>query len=314
MHKKISVGLSITIAIVVIMITVITTTAVTMNIYNDIISDIPQRENMYNSLSQLDELVRNNYYGIAEEESVNYAISEGYLSQLNGVNKLLSKEEYSSYLKRLSGINEDGTTVESVSFSTFGTSGYIKISDFTDNTVNEFKKAYESLEANSVSSLIIDVRNTDSINIKVATQIIDIIVPLATEGTQSIATAVDKNDKNIEIFSADSNSINIPISVIVNEKTVGAGELIACDIRDFGKGTVVGKTTKGNGTYQKVFELSDGSAVILTVAKLLPYTSDCYDGIGVIPDYVCELTKKTDKLDDDSQFLQAYASVTALQK
>lgn len=314
MHKKISVGLSITIAIIAIMVTVIVTTAITMNIYNDIISDIPQRENMYSSLSQLDELVRNNYYGILEEESVNYAISEGYLSQLNGVNKLLSKEEYASYIKRLSGINDDGSENKTVSYSTFGTSGYIKISDFTDKTVNEFEKAFESLEANSVSSLIIDVRNTDSINIKAAAEIIDIIVPLATEGTQSIVTAVDKNNNNIEIFSADSDSINIPVSVIVNENTVGAGELIACDIRDFGKGTVVGKTTKGNGTYQKVFELSDGSAVILTVAKLLPYTSDCYDGVGVIPDYICEMSKETDKLDDDSQFLQAYASVTALQK
>lgn len=314
MHKKISVGLAITISIFAIIATVIVTTAVTMNIYSDIISDVPEREEMYDSLSQLDSIVRNNYYSTAEEESVNSGIAEGYLSSLDGVNKLLSEKEYIQYKNRIAGLNEDGTVRSSVTQSKFSSAGYIKISDFTDKTAEEFKKAYESLKNNSVESLIIDVRNTDSINIKSAAEIIDMIVPLATEGTQSIATAVDKDNNNVEIFSADSESINLPISVIVNGKTSGAGELLACDIRDFGKGTIVGETTAGNGTYQKVFEMTDGSAVILTVAKLLPYTSSCYDGIGVSPDYECTLTKETDVLDEDSQFLQAYAAVTALQK
>lgn len=314
MHKKISVGLTLTITIIAIITTVIVTTAVTMNIYSDIVSDIPQREEMYDSLSLLDSLVRSNYYGTSEEESVNNGIAQGYLSGLDGVNKLLSAEEYAQYKNRIAGVNEKGEAVKSVSHSTFANAGYIKITDFTDNTPDEFKKAYELLKNSSVTSLIIDVRNTDSINISSAAEIIDIIVPIATEGTQSIATAVGKDNKNVEIFSADSDSINIPVSVIVNEKTSGAGELIACDIRDFGKGAVVGKTTAGNGTYQKVFEMSDGSAVILTVAKLLPYISDCYEGIGVVPDYTCELTAQTDVLKDDSQFLQAYAAVTALQK
>lgn len=314
MHKKISVGLTVTFMVFAIIITAIVTTAVTMNIYSDLFSGIPQREQMYDSLSELDSIVRNNYYGVPEEESVNHGISNGYLTGLAGINELLSAEEYAAYKNRLAGIDEDGTASESVTYSLFGTSGYIKITDFINSTPEEFKKAYATLCNNSVKSLIIDVRNTDSINIKAAAEIIDMIVPLATEGTQSIATAVDKDNKNVEIFSADSESINLPVSVIVNENTSGAGELLACDIRAFGKGTVTGKTTTGNGMYQKIFELADGGAVILTVAKLLPYTGDSYDGIGVVPDYVSELTKETDDLNEDSQFLQAYAAVTALQK
>lgn len=314
MHKKISVGLAITISILLMIITVIITTAVTMNIYSDLISDIPEREKMYDSLAQLDSLVRNNYYGVTEEESVNKGISQGYLASLDGTNALLTEEEYAEYKNRTAGINADGTQMKSVSYEKFGSSGYIRISDLTDKTPDEFRNAYNTLKNNAVTSLVIDVRNTDSINIKAAAEIIDMIVPIATEGTQAIATAVDKDNNNIEIFSADSDSINMPVAVIVNEKTSGACELIACDIRDFGKGTVVGKTTAGNGTYQKIFEMSDGSAVILTVAKLLPYTSDCYDGVGVVPDYSCELSVETDDLNEDSQFLQAYAAVTALQK
>lgn len=314
MHKKISVGLALSISILLMVITVLITTVITMNIYSELMEDIPRREKMYDSLAQIDSLVRNNYYGEAEDESVNAGISEGYLAGLDGTNALLTAEEYALYQNRMAGLNEDGTRQKSVSYEKFGSSGYIRISDFTDKTPDEFTNAYNTLKNNAVTSLVIDVRDTDSINISAAADIIDMIVPIATEGTQAIATAVDKNNDNIEIFSADSDSINMPVAVIVNENTSGAGELLACDVRDFGKGTVVGKTTAGNGTYQKIFEMSDGSAVILTVAELLPYTSDCYDGVGVVPDYSCELTAETDDLNEDSQFLQAYAAVTALQK
>lgn len=309
MHKKISVGLTVTIAIFSIIVTALITTAVTMSIFSTLVSDLPEREAMYSSLSQIDDIVRNEYYGEIDDTAVNYAIVDSYLEKLeSGQNKIMTKDEYSEYKEKQSG------AATTVSFKKYSNIGYIQITDFTDTTPAEFTNAYDSLKANSVKGIIIDVRDTDSINIKASSLIIDKIVPLATEGTQAIATAVDKNNSNIAVFPADSDSIDIPVSVIVNEKTSGAGELLACDIRDFGKGTIVGKQTAGNGSYQKIFELSDGRAIVLTVAKLLPYKSDCYDGTGVIPDYDAQLKEKTDDLNKDTQFMQAYASVTALQK
>ena len=309
MHKKISVGLTVTISIITLMVTALITTAVTMSIYSTLVADLPEREAMYSSLSELDSIIRSEYYGFLEEETVDDAITDGYLSALTiGTNYMMTAEEYIEYTA-----NQNGT-VPSVSYKTYSGVGYIKISDFTTTTPDEFKDAVTSLQNDSVSGLVIDVRNTDSINIKSAAMIIDRIVPLATEGTKSIATAVDRNNTNAVVFAADTESISVPVSVIVNEKTSGAGELLACDIRDFGKGTIVGKKTAGNGSYQKVFELSDGSAIVLTVAKLLPYKSECYDRVGVTPDYETALKQQTDDLSKDTQFMQAYAAVTALQK
>ena len=94
-------------------------------------------------------------------------------------------------------------------------------------------------------------------------------------------------------------------------ETAGAGELVACDLRDFGKAVVVGKTTKGCGTYQEIFELSDGSAMVLTVGTIVPYTSDPFDGVGVKPDYQSD-GERTAQLKDDKQFLQAYAVISLL--
>ena len=310
MHKKISVGLTITITIFTIMVTALITTAVTMSIYSTLVSDLPEREAMYSSLSEIDTIIRNEYYGILEEETVNDAITDGYLSTLTaGRNYMMTADEFAEYQKK-----QNSTDIASVEFRKHSGVGYIKITDFTDSTPDEFNAAVTSLLNESATGLVIDVRDTDSINIKAAAMIIDRIVPLATDGTKSIATAVDRNNANIVVFAADTESVSVPVSVIVNEKTSGAGELLACDIRDFGKGTIVGKKTAGNGSYQKVFELSDGSAIVLTVAKLLPYKSDCYDGVGVIPDYEAALSKPTDDLSKDTQFLQAYAAVTAMQK
>ena len=78
--------------------------------------------------------------------------------------------------------------------------------------------------------------------------------------------------------------------VLVNSKTSGAAELFACDLRDFGIAQLVGDTTAGNGTMQKVFELDDGSAIVLTVAKILPYKSDSFNGKGLEPDHKVDLT------------------------
>ncbi len=315
MHKKISIGLTITIASIAIIVTALITTAVTMNIFSALVADLPQRESMYSSLSEIDNIIRTEYYGTIEEESVNSAITMGYLDNLTvGKNYLLNPEEYSKYKLSQSGIDNSGNSVKSVSHKTESNIGYIRITDFTEKTPDEFSQALTELKNKSVNGLVIDVRNTDSINIKSAALIIDMLVPLASSGTQSIATAVDKNNTNTVVFASDSQSIDIPVSVIADKNTSGAGELLACDIRDFGMGTIVGKTTAGNGSYQKIFELENGGALVLTTAKLLPYTSECYDGVGVKPDYDVDLKKQTDNLSEDTQYQQALASVMSMQK
>lgn len=313
MHKKISVGAAVTIAVFAIIAAVLITTAVTMNIYSDLVADLPQREKMYASLEELDAIIRENYLGDTESETALAGINDGYISSLSkGENFAMTADEYKQYKIHQSGVNEDGTLIKTVSLKKFGTAGYIKITDFTDKTPSEFKDAWNTLKENGATALVIDVRDTDSINIESAASVTDIIVPLPADSSKSIAAAIDKNGNKAAIFSADSDSIDVTVSVIVNENTKGAGELLACDIRDFGKGSVVGKTTAGRGTYQKVFELAEGGAVVITVAKIEPYLSESYDGTGVIPDYESELTEKTDDLNLDTQFLRAYAAVTAL--
>ena len=80
----------------------------------------------------------------------------------------------------------------------------------------------------------------------------------------------------------------LPMIVLVNDKTASAGELFAASLKDFGKAQLVGIQTFGKGVMQQTTEFEDGSAVVLTVAEYKTAYSECYDGIGLVPDYVVE--------------------------
>ena len=76
--------------------------------------------------------------------------------------------------------------------------------------------------------------------------------------------------------------------VLVNGNTASAAELFAASLKDFEKAKLVGEQTYGKGVMQVTSKLDDGSAVVLTVAEYKTVKSECYDKIGITPDYIVE--------------------------
>ena len=74
---------------------------------------------------------------------------------------------------------------------------------------------------------------------------------------------------NKEVFNADAQKAitDLPLVVLVNRSTAGAAELLAAAILENMRGDVVGDKTYGVGSVQKLIEIPDGSALILSVAK-----------------------------------------------
>jgi len=117
------------------------------------------------------------------------------------------------------------------------------------------------------------------------------------------------------LYTSDANQISLPIAVLVNKNSASAAELLACAIKDYGKGTLVGTTTYGKGTMQQVFPLTDGSAVNLTIAKFYPPVSDNFDGVGVTPDISADLSEELQKkfyFLTDAEDTQLSTAVSAL--
>lgn len=209
-----------------------------------------------------------------------------------------------------------GYSLSSCYYSVNGNVGYIRFTSFYENTVDAFKKAIEHFSANSISAIIIDLRNCNGSDFEVASKIIDIIVPIGNEGSGSIYTAKNENHEVVSQYNSDSNALNYSFACLVNDRTESAAELIACDLRDFGKAVIIGERTAGEGTLQKLFMLDDGSAVSLTVAEIYPYISTTYNETGVKPDIEI-LTSDTfknqldsDDFSNDEQYNKAYSLLT----
>lgn len=393
MNKKISLGLALSLVFLSVALAVTITMTVSMKIYNKIIKDVASRSNLYSSVSEIDDLVRENYFGeinenlltammsggyvegvgdrysyymtaddyaaYKEEEKGNKGgigiiavydsqnnniyvaeVSEGSPAQLQGISKgdvitavdsvAVSQGNYEDLMESLNGQKltnvqvtfthggesktvsvARGYAAQTVYYSVANNIGYIKITAFYSTTAQQLEKALKHMSSNSVSSIIFDVRNTDTGLIANAVECIDILVPVATEGTGALATAVDKEGNTLETFTSDSDSVNFSMAVLINGKTSGAAELFACDLRDFGMAQLIGTKTMGNGTMQKVFELSDGGAIALTVAKINPYKSESFNGKGLEPDISVELTaEQNSRLEmlsqaDDAQYQKA---------
>jgi carboxyl-terminal processing protease len=372
LNKKISLGFAISCIFLAVAFAVSITMMVAMKIYNSMIKDVSQRSGIHSTVSDIDEIVRKNYFGEINETLLKTMVSEGYAegigdrysyymtaneyadykeeekgnkggigviavydsknnniyvsevsenspAQLQGIQKgdvitavdsvKVSSSNYEELLQSLNGEKltnvqvafthegkshtvsvARGYSAQTVYYSINNNVGYIKITAFYSTTVDQLQEALEYMKKKDVTSVIFDVRNNGTGLIPDAVKCIDILVPVATEGTNAIATAIDKDGKQIETFTSDSKSSSLGMVVLVNSNTSGAAELFACDLRDFGMAQLVGDKTAGNGTMQKIFELKDGSAVSLTVARILPYKSESYNGVGIEPDHKVELT------------------------
>jgi len=192
---------------------------------------------------------------------------------------------------------------------------YIKITDFTTSTVNQFESAVSDAISKKVVGIIFDIRNNGGGTMKSVAQMLDVILP---EGP--VITSTDKSGKTKVMYSSDSAEISVPMAVLINKNTASAAELFAAALQDYDKAELVGSTTYGKGVMQDIYPLTDGSAIKITTAKFNPPKSENFDGVGVKPDFAVDLSAEQEKLwyeldaTTDTQLIKAISVVKALNK
>ena len=162
--------------------------------------------------------------------------------------------------------------------------GYIRLLEFDEVTAQQFEDAMSDLENQGMEKLIIDVRNNPGGVLQTVCDMLDQLLP---EGM--IVYTEDKNGKRTEYTSDEEHQFTKPLAVLVNGNSASASEIFAGAVQDYGIGTIVGTTTFGKGIVQKIFYLSDGTGLKLTVAKY--YTPKGHDihKKGIRPDVEVEL-------------------------
>ena len=178
-------------------------------------------------------------------------------------------------------LTHSGYTSTTVDYQLLDNVGYIRIRQFDGTTPSELDYALRTLTANGAASLVFDLRDNGGGILEDAVNCIDLIAP---EGT--VAYAEDKNGNRTVIGSSDSeSSVGLPMVCLVNGNTASAAELFAATLRTMNGARLVGTTTMGKGTIQSSPQrLSDGSAVVITVARLVCGDGSCFDGTGLTVD------------------------------
>ncbi len=157
-----------------------------------------------------------------------------------------------------------------------GNVAYIKISEFTDTNAAQFNTALAARIKAGAVGIVIDLRSNSGGSVNGMAAILDTLLPAG-----NTVSYRDKAGKTTVEHTSNSNEISLPISVIVDRNTFGAAEIFASDIKDYKKGLLIGEKTAGYGTKDEVVPLSDGSAVILSVANYLTLNGNVFNGKGI---------------------------------
>ncbi len=189
------------------------------------------------------------------------------------------------------------------------TVGVIKMISFDNTTLDQFTEAVEALKAEGCQYFVFDLRNNPG---GLLTSVEDVLILFLQEGDTVISTkdssgreSVTKIGVNAEgVVTCGSGSLkkedigkyrDLNFSVLVNEYSASAAELFTANIRDYELGKIVGVKTYGKGSMQTTFSLSrygyDG-ALKLTTAHYFPPCGEGYDGIGITPHVVVELSEE----------------------
>ena len=176
--------------------------------------------------------------------------------------------------------------IQTVSHEMFSEdTGYIRISEFSEVTSDQYKKAFADLKDQGMKKLVVDLRDNPG---GLLTAVCGVLRQILPEGL--IVYTEDKNGKREEETCDRKNELDMPLAVLVNGNSASASEIFAGAVKDYGIGTIVGTTTYGKGVVQTIQPLTDGSAVKITIAKYFTPKGNDINKKGITPDVEAELS------------------------
>lgn len=163
---------------------------------------------------------------------------------------------------------------------------YIEIKQLGSDCAEVLKKTIAEAEGQGAKAIVLDLRNIPGGYLTQATEIASLFV-------QSGTLVQIKSGENTTTKSADGVDVtNLPLVVMVNEKTAGSAEVLAAALQDSRRATIVGVQTQGKGSVQVMQPLSFGGALRYTAATYLSPSGRAIDGNGITPDVAISDTNR----------------------
>ena len=173
--------------------------------------------------------------------------------------------------------------------------GYIKAETLTKGKAEDIANKIKAQQKQGAKKLVLDLRNNSDGDEEEGVAVANLFL-----GKGVIASVQGQKYEKVT-FEADPQKkiTDLPVAVLVNRGTAGAAELVAAAILDNGRGDVVGDKTFGEGSVQKLIEVPDGSALILSVAKYYTPKGKIIQDTGITPNVVVASSDELAALPDD---------------
>lgn len=167
--------------------------------------------------------------------------------------------------------------------------GYIKVDAITPGKAQEIANKIKTLQTHGVDKLVLDLRDCSAGDEKEGIAVANLFL------NHGVITYLQGQRYPKEVFNADpSKSITgLPLVVLVNRDTAGPAEIVAAAVLGNARGDVLGDKTFGTGSVQKVIDIPDGSALILSIAKYYTPDGKAIQDTGITPNIMV-----ADNLDD----------------
>jgi carboxyl-terminal processing protease len=142
--------------------------------------------------------------------------------------------------------------------------GYIKINRFSATTYAEFARGLKALKKTGAKNLILDLRSNPGGYLDAATNIADEFL----DDEKLIVFTQGRHEPRQEYKAINDGLFEEGrLAVLVDEGSASASEIVAGAVQDWDRGIVVGRRTFGKGLVQEQYDLEDGSALRLTIAR-----------------------------------------------
>lgn len=165
--------------------------------------------------------------------------------------------------------------------------GLVTIENFDERCAEESIAAIENLLEQGARKLIFDVRNNPGGYASELVKLLDYLLP---EGDLFRTVRYDGQE---HVDKSDADYLEIPMAVLVNASSYSAAEFFAAALREYEAAVVVGEQTVGKGYFQTTYQLSDGSAVALSIGKYFTPKGISLAETGVTPDAMVSVEGET---------------------
>jgi carboxyl-terminal processing protease len=192
--------------------------------------------------------------------------------------------------------------VPSVEYKADGQIGYLKISQFSDDTVGLVKQAAKEFKSKQVKGIVLDLRNDPG-------GYLDSAADIAGMWLDKGKTVVSERRGGEVLDTRSSNGSGefrgLPTVALINGGSASAAEILAGALHDNDLATLVGEKSFGKGSVQQVLHLSGGAELKVTVARWYTPDGKNIDKQGIKPDTEVKPGQESDA-DKDAQKDKAY--------